>query len=89
MVINTFSQRKILKNSIKVLKNQKWTFINVQNPKNFQIIFFKKSEQSLIYYFGGSRTTFKKGSPNTFIRFYKIFCNDKIVYGLKFMDHNF
>jgi len=42
MVINTFSQRKILKNSIKVLKNQKWTFINVQNPKNFQIIFFQK-----------------------------------------------
>ena len=58
MVINTFSQRKILKNSIKVLKNQKWTFINVQNPKNLQIIFFKKSEQSLIYYFGGSRTPF-------------------------------
>jgi hypothetical protein len=54
MLTNVFIQVKFLKNYIKILKNQKWTFINVQNPKNFQIIFFKKSENSTLYLgFGG------------------------------------
>jgi len=61
MLTNVFIQVKFLKNYIKILKNQKWTFINVQNPKNFQIIFFKKSENSTFYTWvlGGLRQLLK------------------------------
>ena len=59
MLTNIFLHIKYFKNYIKILKNQKWTFINVQNPKNFQIIFFKKSGIKLFnaLSFGGSWAT--------------------------------
>ena len=44
MLTNVFLHMKIIKNYIKILKNQKWTFINVQNPKKLSNYFLQKSE---------------------------------------------